>query len=150
MTRYRYLPALGFVSILLFTAGRTISAQQPALDRDTQFQLSGMLQDAHDEVKKHYFDPGMHGLDWDARYQEYAARLGKARSVADGFRTVASFLSGLNDSHVYFIPPDRTNRYDPGFRFTMVGSNCFITQVRPGTDAAAKLHAGDQILTYDG
>jgi carboxyl-terminal processing protease len=150
VTRRISLGTLAIMGILLLTPGPTASAQHPALDSETQFQLSGMLRDARDEVRKHYFDPGLHGLDWDARYQEYATRLAKARSLGDGFRIVAAFLSGMKDSHTYFVPPDRANRYNEGYMFSMVGNSCFITQVRPGMDAATKLHAGDQILTYQG
>lgn len=32
----------------------------------------------------------------------------------------------------------------------MVGDRCFVTRVRPGSDAAEKLHRGDQVLELDG
>jgi carboxyl-terminal processing protease len=126
--------------------------QRPAgtLDSDTLYQLSEMLQDAHDEVKKHYYDPRLNGLDWDARYKEYAAMVPKARNLGEGFRVIAAFMGGLKDSHVYFIPPDRQNRYDHGYQFTLIGDKCFINQIRPGSEAAEKLHIGDEIVTMDG
>jgi hypothetical protein len=62
------------------------------------YQVSGMLRDAHDEVKKNYYDPKLHGVDWDARYQQYSAKLDKAHNLGEGFRVVAAFLSGLKDS----------------------------------------------------
>jgi C-terminal processing protease CtpA/Prc len=63
---------------------------------------------------------------------------------------VAAFLSGLEDSHVFFIPPERMNRYEDGYRFELIGDACYITQIRPMSDAESKLHKGDQILTLDG
>src|SRR5262249_39068697 len=127
--------------------------QQPSagtLNGDALYQVSQMLQDARDEVKKHYYDPKLNALDWDARYKEYAAMLPKAHNLGEGFRLVAAFLSGLKDSHVYFIPPNRQNRYDEGYQFALIGDRCFITQIRPDTDAEKKLHIGDEILTLDG
>jgi carboxyl-terminal processing protease len=125
---------------------------QPAqrLSEDDRYRISEILRDAHDEVKKHYYDPNLRGLNWDARYEEFAAMVSQAHSLGEGFRVVAAFLAGLNDSHVFFVPPRRVNSYDDGYRFALVGSNCFITQIRPGSDAAAKLHIGDQIVTLDG
>ena len=35
----------------------------------------------------------------------------------EGFRIVAAFLSGLKDSHTFFTPPERSTRYDTGYRF---------------------------------
>lgn len=124
--------------------------QAQTLSKDDQYRISEILHDAHDEVKKHYYDPKLRGLDWDARYEKYAAMVSQARNLGEGFRVVAAFLSGLNDSHVYFIPPSRMNSYDDGYRFALVGNDSFITQIRPGSDAASKLHIGDQILTLDG
>ena len=112
--------------------------------------ITEMLRGAHEDVKKYYYDATLQGLDWDARYRQYTAQVGKARNLGEGFRIVAAFLGGLKDSHTYFWPPERANRYETGYRMALVGDDCFITQIRPGTDAASKLHIGDQVVTFDG
>lgn len=149
-----YGPKSLLLSLLLLSSfSHNCSAYaQPAqtLSKDDQYKVSEILHDAHDEVKKHYYDPKLRGLDWDARYEKFAAMVGQAHNLGEGFQVVAAFLEGLNDSHVYFIPPSRVNRYDDGYRFALVGNDCFITQIRPGSDAAAKLHVGDQVVTLDG
>ncbi len=108
------------------------------------------MRDAYTDIKKYYYDPKLGGLDWDARYKQYTAMTGQAHSLGEGFGVVAAFLSGLKDSHTFFTPPERSTRYDPGYLFAMVGDACFITEVRPDTDAASKVHVGDQVELLDG
>jgi len=150
--RLRRVAAIAGVLAICLSNGRVGVGQQKsgALDSDALYQLSQMLQDARDEVKKHYYDPKLNGLDWDARYREYSAMLSKSRNLGEGFRVIAAFLDGLKDSHVYFIPPQRQNRYEDGYQYQLVGDRCFITQVRPKSDAEEKVHIGDEILTLDG
>ena len=92
----------------------------------------------------------MQGLDWDARYREYSAQIGAAPNLGEGFAIVAAFLSGLKDSHAFFTPPMRGAWFDSGYRYELVGNDCFIDRIRPGTDAESKLHIGNQILTLNG
>ncbi len=108
-----------------------------------------MLQDAHAEVKNEYYDPKFGGLDWDARYKEYQAKIANARNLDEGFRMIAAFLAGLNDSHTHFFPPERVAKAITGYQLLMVGDECFVSAVRPGTDAEKKLHVGDQVLHLD-
>jgi carboxyl-terminal processing protease len=120
------------------------------LSGNARAQVSNILRDAHDEVKKHYYDPKFQGLDWDARYREYSAQLANIQTMGDGFRIVAAFLEGLKDSHTFFEPPQRVSRTDYGYRLAMVGNSCFIIQVRPNSDAESKLHIGDQVVGLNG
>jgi C-terminal processing protease CtpA/Prc len=92
----------------------------------------------------------LQGLDWDARYRQYSAQIGAAPNLGEGFAIVAAFLSGLKDSHTFFTPPMRGAWFDSGYRYELVGNDCFIDRIRPGTDAESKLHIGDQILTLNG
>ena len=144
--------ALYGVCVLAFAciADRGSAQVQATLDKDAQYQISEVLRDARDEVRKHYYDPKIHGLDWDARYRQYTEMAAKTHNLGEAFSVVAAFLGGLDDSHVFFIPPERVNRYEDGYRFDLVGDACYVTQIRPKSDAESKLHKGDQILTLDG
>jgi carboxyl-terminal processing protease len=114
------------------------------LDRSRQ-----MLRDAYETVKKHYYDTKFHGLDWDARFHEYDEQMKTATSLGDSFSIIADFLSGLKDSHTFFMPPARPFHVDYGYRFQMIGDTAFVTRVRPGTDAETKVHPGDQIAAIN-
>ncbi|MFZ0137798.1 MAG: S41 family peptidase [Candidatus Sulfotelmatobacter sp.] len=109
-----------------------------------------MLKNLHEALKKNYYDSSFHGLDVDARYKEYTQRIKKAETLGDAFRVVAAYVSGLNDSHTYFVPPRRSYIADYGYRMKMVGDTCYVTEVRPGSDAEQKIHPGDQIVSLDG
>lgn len=109
-----------------------------------------MLEAAAAEVRKHYYDPKMHGVDWDAKLAEAKAKIGDASSRNMAFAEIAAMLDQLDDSHTYFIPPDRSFTIDYGWRLRMVGDRCFVMRIRPQTDAAAKLHVGDEVLGING
>ncbi len=109
-----------------------------------------MLRDALDAVKKHYYDPKFHGLDIDKLYAQYDQKMQAAKSNHEAFTIIAGFLENLNDSHTLFIPPLRVANVDYGYRMQMIGDRCFVTHVRPNTDAASKLHPGDAILKREG
>jgi C-terminal processing protease CtpA/Prc len=128
------------------------TAQQPqrVLSKDDQWKISEILRDAHDEVKKHYYDPKLHGVEWDAGFEKYTKMVGQASDLGSGFRIVAAYLEELHDSHTYFVPPERMTRYEYGFRYALVGNSCYITRIRPGSDAESKLHVGDQIVLWNG
>jgi C-terminal processing protease CtpA/Prc len=126
------------------------AAQQPSISKDDQVLIETMLRAAHDDVRKYYYDPKIRGLDWDGLYQKWNANIPKAQNVGQGMRLVTAYLSELKDSHTYLLPPQRSVRMDYGYELQEIGDACFVTQVRPGTDAAAKLHPGDQVLKLDG
>src|ERR1035437_565143 len=139
-----------FLMCVLLVAPVCPAQQETVLSKDNQGLVSDILRKADDEVKKHYYDPKLHGLDLDARYTQYSERIGKAHDLGDGYRVVAAYLAGLKDSHTYFVPPSRANHFDYGYRYALVGDACFITHIRPGTDAESKLHVGDRIGNMNG
>jgi len=110
MSRKHGIPAMaGLLLCVLFLASVCRAQQQQRLSKDDQFLIAGMLRQAHDEVKKNYYDPKLQGLDWDARYRQYSAQVGTAPNLGEGFRLVAAFLGGLKDSHTFFEPPIRAH-----------------------------------------
>ena len=143
-------PRLAFA--LLFSLA-AVAQQTPAPSKLSSFDLQRahmMLRQAHDEVQKNYYDATFHGTDFEKNFQQYDQRMNSAQSVNETFRIIAAFLTSLHDSHTFFLPPARQNRSTPGFEMDLVGTKCLITRIRPGSDAAAKLHVGDQVLALNG
>lgn len=126
-------------------------AQQPKrkLDVIDSSRVHAMLRQAYVEVKKNYYDPTFHGVDLDARFKEYDAKLNGVGSLGEGFRVIAAFMTGLHDSHLFFMPPGRAASFDTGYRMQMVGDHCFVTRVRPGSDAASKVRPGDEVVKFN-
>ena len=132
--------------LLSLAAGLRAQQKMNSIDMEEARQ---MLRDARDAVKKNYYDPKYHGVDLDARYQQFDERIKTSPDLNNGMRMVAAFLSGLKDSHTFFEPPERPYRFDPGFRIELIGDRAFVSRVRPGTDAVSKVHPGDEVVAYD-
>jgi len=110
-----------------------------------------MLKVVKDDIRKNYYDPAFHGIDLDARFATAEAKMKTAESLGQIFGIVAQVLLEFDDSHLYFIPPARTTRYDYEWQMEMVGEKCLVTAVKPGGDAAAKgMKSGDQVLAFGG
>jgi len=124
--------------------------EQQKIKPEQRDLVEGILKNIHEALKKNYYDSSFHGLDVDARYKEYTQRIKRAETLGDAFRVVAAYVSGLNDSHTYFVPPRRSYIADYGYRMQMVGDACYVTEVRPGSEAEQKIHPGDQIISLDG
>jgi len=143
---------IGLLSILL-VANSVVLSQQAApqhlsgLDRDN---ARSMLDIVASDIKKYYYDPKFHGVDWDARVKEARTRIDNSPSLNAALSHIAGALDSLNDSHTFFVPPSRPYRHDDGFQMQMIGDRCFVTRVRPQTDAESKLKPGDEVLAVNG
>jgi C-terminal processing protease CtpA/Prc len=113
-------------------------------------QAETILNQVADDVLKHYYDPKLHGIDWNAKLRETKKKIENATSSNLAFANIAAMLDTLDDSHTFFIPPGRSFMLDYGWRFQTVGERCFMTRVRPQTDAATKVHPGDEVLAING
>jgi C-terminal processing protease CtpA/Prc len=117
-------------------------------DRDTALR---MLDDVAKDIQKHYYDPEFHGVDWQGKVAEAKDRIKGETSMGMAIAHIAWALDALNDSHTFFLPPQRPMRHDYGFQTQMIGDRCFITRVRPNSDAEAKgVKPGDQVLALEG
>ncbi len=109
-----------------------------------------MLRDADADVRKHYYDPNLHGVDWQSRVQEARNNIAKAQSPSDAVSEIAALLDSLHDSHTYLVLPPRIYVHDYGFQMEMFGDRCFVIRVRAGSDAEKKgLKPGDEIVAVD-
>jgi carboxyl-terminal processing protease len=136
------------VTIAAFWATPTSSQQISRIDRG---RAEDILHVIADEVRKHYYDPKFHGLDWDARVAEAKQKIDQAPSFNMAMSQIAAAMVDLNDSHTFLIPPEHVFHYDYGFQYQMIGGHCFITRVRPRSDAEIKgVAPGDELLSVNG
>jgi carboxyl-terminal processing protease len=122
---------------------------QEKLDNVNTGRVQQMLLMGYGDVKKNYYDKTYHGVDWDAKYHDFDGKIKGITTLGQGFSMIASLMMTLNDSHTFFLPPSRPVRLEYGFRIQMIGDRAFITRVRPGTDAEAKVHPGDEVIAYN-
>jgi carboxyl-terminal processing protease len=117
------------------------------LDRQrAQTVLDGVASD----IRKEYYDPKFHGVDWNAKVAEAKAGIAKANSWNAAMIEIAVLTDYLNDSHTRFFPPSPQVRTDYGWQFKVIGVHCYVAHVRPQSDAEAKgVKPGDQVLTLD-
>lgn len=148
---------LPFVVSLLFifsvTAGTfaqtaVISAQEsredPELNRSRGIRMLKQIKTA---IKDRYYDRKYHGIDLNAKFDAAEERIRTLDKNWQIFRIIAGLVMEFNDSHTQFYPPGRANRVEYGFSIQMIGANCFITDVKKDSDAAAKgLKPGDRVV----
>jgi len=142
--------SLALALAVLTVLGPPAPAQQQisSFDRD---RAQGILQVIAGDVKKHYYDPKFHGLDWDAKVGEAKERIAKADTFNRAMSSIAAALETLDDSHTFFLPPQHAFRLSYGFEYQMVGDQCFVTRVRPKSDAESKgVKAGDELVALNG
>ncbi len=138
-----------FAFFLLAAAlSQTVSAQVSGGDRANAF---GMLDALRDTVKDNYYDANYHSVDLDFVYNEAKTRLKNAQTRDELMVILAQVTLTLNDSHTTFYPPARSADIDYGWRVSMIGKNCFVTGVKPKSDAETKgLKIGDKVLLING
>jgi C-terminal processing protease CtpA/Prc len=110
-----------------------------------------MLKIIKEDISKHYYDPTFRGIDLDARFKLAESKIKLAKSNAEVFGVIAQVLLDFNDSHTSFIPPQRQSGIEYGWLLKMFGDNCYITEVKPNSDAEGQgLKPGDEVLSIDG
>ena len=149
MPQHRFLLRIATAAATVVALAAPAVRSEQKFDSNNMARVVGVLHDAYDTVKKHYYDTKFHGLDWDKQYEAAKDKMKTVTSLSQGFGVTAGFLDELNDSHTFFQAPARPYKVDYGYRFQMYGNNCFITRVRPDTDAVGKVTPGDQVLAYN-
>ena len=109
-----------------------------------------MLDAIKDDLKKNYYDPSFHGMNLDVRFKAADEKIKQAQSLGQIFGIIGQVLIELEDSHTFFLPPGRSNRTEYGWEMKVIGAKCYVTAIKPGSDAAAKLQEGDEVVSIDG
>jgi C-terminal processing protease CtpA/Prc len=140
---------IGFQAcLLLLLASPALSQSFGSQDRERGLT---MLKTVKEDIRKNYYDPGFRGIDIDARFKLSEDKLKLTKSNAEVFGIIAQTLLEFNDSHTSFVPPQRSSRIDYGWLMKTFGDDCYVTEVKPQSDAYEKgLRPGDLVQSIDG
>ena len=128
-----------------------VGPAQTKISRYDRDRAKDMLAEIAADIRKHYYDPKFHGLDWDAKVREATEKIDKAESMNRALSHVAAALDTLNDSHTFFVPPRHPFLIDYGWQSQIIGDRCYVVRVHPQSDAEAKgLKPGDEVLAING
>lgn len=107
-----------------------------------------MLDEMKQILNENYFDPKFHGIDLAARIETAKTRVKTLEFNWQMYRVLAQVLMDLDDSHTRMLMPPRTDHFEYGLGWQMIGDRCFVTSLKRESDAAAQgVEVGDQIVT---
>jgi len=145
----KHLSRFLLVSTCVLSASLSAFPQKESLDTIRTRGLA-ILAEVKTAVEEKYYDPGFHGIDLEKNYKAAREDIKKAERNGHVNSIIAQFLLDFNDSHLFFLPPDRAVSVDYGFRMKMVGNDCFISAVKKGSDAEKQgVKLGDQVYSLE-
>jgi carboxyl-terminal processing protease len=138
-------------ALLLLIIFLLVPAQAQKISSYERDRAQAMLHVIADDVKKHYYDPKFHGVNWDAKVHEISQKIEHAETSNGALSEIAALLDSLNDSHTFFVPPQHAAHYEYGWVAQLIGNRCYIVQVRADSDAESKgVKPGDENLSLSG
>jgi len=109
------------------------------------------------EIRDHYYDPHLNGVDWDEVHQRYVPLIAATKSDQEFYATMSQMTSELHDAHTRFNSPEQWKNFRRqqgvtlGFTVDDVDGKTVVTSVLPGSNAAhAGVEAGMVVLSVDG
>lgn len=146
-----YTIGLAALWCLLAMQGALRPARSQSLSDIDRDRGHAMLSEIKNDLKKSYYDASFHGIDVEQRFKAADDMIKRATSLGQVFGIIAQALLSLEDSHTFFLPPAQTAHADYGWQMQAIGDRCYVTAVKPGSDAEAKgLKAGDLIESING
>jgi tricorn protease len=141
---------------ILFAQGRTLSVHEAetgpttlgagavdlspyTLTYDPAAEWRQVFEESWRIARDFYYDPGMHGLNWQAIREKYEAKLKFVGERRDLSRLLQDMVSELNTGHAYIVDPT------PGARAQNMGFLGIDFAPVPGSNAVkiTKLYRGD-------
>ena len=149
-TRFSFLFSLSLVAVLLSGQAPAQETSKPHLTSEAKqargYALS-MLDEMRDILKEYYYDPKYHGMDINARINTAKERVKTLEFNWQMYRVLVQVLMELDDSHTRMLLPPRTDHFQYGITWQMIGDECFVTSVVKDSDASAKgIEPGDQVI----
>ena len=141
---------IGCSLIISVLFGCVVGSSSQQISKTDRNLAQKMLSDVAGDVTKYYYDPKLHGVDWDAKVRQARENINKADSMDSAVSEIAALLDTLNDSHTVLLLPPRNYVHRYGFNLKMIGDRCYATRVHSGSDAEKRgLRPGDQVLAVN-
>jgi len=151
MTSHQHICRFLAVFIACALIASVAFSQQQQISSFDRERAENMLRLVASDVRKNYYDPKMHGVDWDAKVAETKQKIEHAPSLNMALSNIAALLDSLDDSHTFFLPPSHAYWHDYGWQYQMIGTRCYVIRVRPKSDAETKgIKPGDEVLAING
>ncbi|TPW05877.1 MAG: carboxyl-terminal processing protease [bacterium] len=137
------------------------SASSATLDPERARMNQRVFDRVWAEVRNQYYDPGLHGVDWNAARRTWRPVALTATDDRTLYRAIGDMLDLLDDDHAGAAPPAVARRQDTlrqrraaigvSLRPEPSGDAYLIEQVRPGSPAAeAGVAVGWRLVTGEG
>ena len=151
----RSLAVFPILFLLLFVSVSDVRAQ----DEKAKVKLTseakmareyalGMLDEMGEVMKEYYYDPKFRGVDLKTRIETAKARVKTLQFNWQMYRVLVQVLMEFNDSHTRMHLPPRSDYFQYGLGWQMIGDECYVVSVKRDSDAAKKgIEVGDQILS---
>lgn len=138
-----------FLTMLSLSFVRTSPAQGVSSYDRQRGQM--MLDQVKGDIKSNYYDPAFHGVDPEAAFKQGSEKIKNAQSNGQIMGVIAQTVMSLDDSHTFFIPPQRQANTDYGLEMQAIGDDVYVTKVKEKSDAETKgLKIGDMVHLVDG
>jgi carboxyl-terminal processing protease len=109
------------------------------------------------EIRDHYYDPSLNGVDWQEVRRRYSPLIEAAKNDQEFYALLSQMTSELRDAHTRFSSPEQWKNYrrqlgiTVGFTVDDVDGKTVVTGVVPGSSAAhAGIEPGMVVLSVDG
>jgi C-terminal processing protease CtpA/Prc len=146
----RRLAAAAAIATALSMPEVVSHVQAQGLTSTERVHMREILHRVQEVVRSTYYDGTYKGFDLKEHFKAVQAKVDAAASAEMAYALIAQSLIDFNDSHTYFIPPMRPVKYEYGWEMQMIGDDCFVVAVKPGSDAEARgLKPGDQLLRIE-
>jgi carboxyl-terminal processing protease len=144
---------------------RSTAAAGCAIVLGVHAQPGAIFEQAWTLVRDEFYDPGLHGVDWEAVRSELLPRAEAATSAPQLSGVINDALDRLHASHTRhyhageaafyelsdIFDPDRSTTYvGIGIATTVIDGRTFVADVYDGGPAEARLLPGDEIVSVAG
>ncbi|MBX3316113.1 MAG: PD40 domain-containing protein [Phycisphaeraceae bacterium] len=139
----------GNITIMDPAAGGGKSSNPPVnnlwMQIDPRKEWSQIFTDVYRLQRDFFYEPTLHGVDWDAMRNRYASMLADCVTREDVNWVIAEFISELNVGHAYVTGPGDVSSSGPSRPVGMLGADYELVPASGDSPAAyriTKIHAG--------